>query len=249
MTPQELRDICKEDHHDRPGYHFYKGLVSCPNKQFHESNFDGEVYDLNGIDIGTMDHAFLEYYYLNPDLGPFAILNSEPWCKPPKNKTATIRAEQEAKRLASYYFDNHPRNEFVEIIEAEQRYALPDSLRKQTILTDLPYSFTKDLLAIPDPDIFEYTRGVEVEKDAVYVVDHKFIKALRSNLVTEYQNSLQFVLYNLAAQALYPEYEIRGPIVNVVIKNKVTENKEVIYDLANKVIKVFIGFLLFFNFL
>lgn len=227
--------------HWPPGVHFYSDLLRCPKLVSGIKGPEDEI-QADGFGIGTLCHAYMHMYYTgvydddpsNPEPGdiPFVNVTGELMDIDPK-------ANAEALRLTDWVRGDGHWREFGHVIQAEKRHGIwidssgdpqPDSDTHQRVRDALfgfgyPFGWTEDLIVEVDDkaaDGLRLIHGIDVEPGR-WIVDHKFERAHTKTIIPQYENSLQFAIYSMAAKAYHGWDNLRGVLAHVVFKKKTPE--------------------------
>lgn len=202
--------------HSGTGFHHYLSYGQCPKRAtLYAQRDEQEARTLpssDGLLIGTLGHAYAELYYSG------AVFEAEDVIFTP---TVRPDALKEAQRVWSAYAERHSADEFDEILSIEEK--LEGAAIDKVV--GVPYTMKADLIIRLNSQqaadrLVKFRPSLAGIKPGVYGVDHKFLARRNSNMDVKYANSLQFVGYQLAWNALRPEQAVDGWIVNTVIKTK-----------------------------
>lgn len=186
------------------GISYYQKLLGCINRATLSAGEDNDSEDSEDSAVGKAGHALLEHYHL--DRGgvalPFQSANADP-------------AVAEALRLFAAYRDRYSPSSLGEVLGCEVPLAGSYAGVEVTARLDMVVQVDEDTRM----RIFDQ-RGIMLDRDGVYIVDHKFKKANTRDLVPFFQTSPQFPHYMNLWNEAHPENPAVGALVNVIFRYK-----------------------------
>lgn len=186
----------------------------CARQYFLDKLYPDNGEDKFDANVGTAFHKLMELYYTG-QLVNVAL---------PLDDAADYRVDpiQEALRIFGAYTTFFPANEW-NVVEME-RYFPANQAEQKLIMEVLGVPLTGRIDGVVELDEtqatqFEERTGLELSP-GLYLVDHKTKKKHDQNHAWKFQLSLQFSAYQIVAEALYPDKQMKGLIVNAPVRNK-----------------------------
>ncbi len=219
------------------GLSAYETLVECPRKHYLASTVraqSGPQLFGGQSEVGTWMHAFLELFYRGSPVDPAQVMFSVDGMPIPYDAECRLKAIQTMR----VYAERYSAFEFGRPLAIERAFSnvtLTSGRDPVAEATGLPvYTWRPDMIVTVTAEIADGIRANRgpsndsvgcLIRPGTYMVDHKTLSANRDDSIARYEHSLQFMLYQVAHNALVDHGVIDLPRVDGVILNFIVTTK------------------------